>query len=287
MDNLKLVLIAFIIAMFVTFVKDSFIESKHRMSEPPAVEQQSENIVNIRITPMREFSGMSAEEVLNLRKNAVKNSVVFSSIKNYKPNPDVYQIEDGLQWISAYEISCNGSENNPDIGRGDSRESVGILNPEMMFHIIVASLKSKERNYCSDADYLIPYKLTYNPKTNTINSFINYTAFRDKHQSFRNIVPGDANAHDLGYNWVYADLSNNIRYKYDDNISNRIIQTKGFYHRGYACGLPEGCNNYSPYEQGYEFYLTDLPAMINIKLWKSKPLTKNQKAELNYRMIFN
>ena len=55
---------------------------------------------------------------------------------------------------------------------------------------------------------------------------------------------------------------------------------------GPACGLPGGCNNYSPFETGYEFYLTDLPAKLHIKLWNQQPKTTSQEEDLNYEIIF-
>lgn len=240
--------------------------------------------IEIEIVPMRKLSGMSREEILTLRKYAVQNSIF--DIKRYNPNPDVYQVESGLPWIGAYEISCNGAEGNSNIGNGASRESVGILNPAMMFYLNINSATFSRRNYCSEIDYLIPHRMTYNPVDNTIRAYINFRDYYAKNKMYHSNYLTDTNARDLGYNYSHMDKLENIRFKHETNLSNSIVDTRGYYHRGYACGLPAGCNNNSPYVPEYEFILTDNTASFNVKLWKTRPLSIHQKADLNYQMIF-
>ena len=155
-----------------------------------------------------------------------------------------------------------------------------------MFYAVVPSFEfAKRGKECSKNDYIMPYKANYTPADNTIHVYIKYSPLKEKLGYFGNIVIADANAHDLGYNYVFADKTSNIRFKVD-KFHKEIIQTRGYYHRGYSCGLQEGCNNYSPYETGYEFYLTDFPAKIDIKLWNQKPNSVTQTADLNYQMVF-
>ena len=247
---------------------------------------KNKEVVNINIEPLEELSGLSAKEILNMRTEAVKSSPIFVNRQDYIPSPEVFLIEDGLQWISAHQVSCYGTNNNPDIGKGKSRESLGILNPELMFYITVPGFNFSKRNMsCGKEDYMLPYKANYTPKDNTIHVFVKYSNLKQKLDYFGNIVIVDANAHDLGYNYVFADSTSNIRFKVD-KFDKEIIKTRGYYHRGYACGLQEGCNNYSPFETGYEFYLTDLPAKLHIKLWNQEPVSTSQEADLNYEMIF-
>ena len=247
---------------------------------------KNDEVVNINIEPLEEFSGLSVKDILDMRKEAVKSSPLFVNRKDYEPNPNVFRIEDGLQWISAHEISCNGTDNNPNTGKGPSRESLGILNPEIMFYSSVPSYQFSQRGLeCSKSDYLLPYRANYTPKNNTIHAYFKYKPIKEKTGYFGNIVITDANAHDLGYNYAFADNNSNIRFKVD-KFASEVIKTRGYYHRGWACGLQEGCNNYSPYETGYEFYLTDLPAKLHIKLWNQQPQTTSQDADLNYEMVF-
>lgn len=299
-ELIKIILQSLVIALIITFIKTIVFDSPKtqptpKISEPKAIEQPSQKsehlaetnkIINIKIKPMKELSGMQANEVLEIRRNSVKNSTLFANIKNYTPNTDVFRLQDNLQWISAPEINCHGANNNPDIGKGISRESLDIMNPEMMFVPIIGTYSS-ESSQCSEIDYLIPYKMTYNPDTRTIKAYINHADFYKKNQYGANIILKDINARDFGYTYAHADRFNKIQFKHENNLSNEIIRTNGFLHRGYACGLPEGCNNYSPYESGYDFHIKGAPAMINIKLWYDKPVTTSQKADLNYQMLFN
>ena len=247
-------------------------------------EEKLEDEIALDIIPIKKLSGMTKEEILNLRHKAVNKSI-FASEK-YSPNMDVYRVEDGLPWIGAYEITCNGTKGNANIGNGASRESVGVLNPAIIFYINMNASKFSTRNYCSEIDYLIPHRLTFSPKERTIRAYINYKDYYAKNKVFYNNVLSDPNARDLGYNYSYMDNYKNIRFKHEKNLSNSVVQTKGYYHRGFACGLSSGCNNLSPYVPEYEFYLTDVPAMFNIKLWKKEPTNEHQKADLNYQMIF-
>ena len=254
-------------------------------------EASSTEIENINIEPMAEFSGMSAKEILALRKEAVMTSPVFKYRTDYKPNSEVFNIKDGLQWISAHEISCNELP-NPNVGRGPSRESLGILNPELMYYILVPSRRHAKHNIsCTKADYLAPYRAYYNRGTNTITALVDYSSLIKKYEGvFDNVfgsnVFADANARDMGYKYGYADTVENVSFETDKFTTSPIV-TRGYYHQGYACMLEEGCNNYSPAESGYFFRLTKLPARIHIKLWAENPKNPvHQAADLNYEMIF-
>ena len=50
---------------------------------------------------------LMANQIMQFAKAAPD---IFNSIKNYKPNPEVYKIEDKLPWISAKEIAKYGGD---------------------------------------------------------------------------------------------------------------------------------------------------------------------------------
>ena len=237
---------------------------------------------------MQEFSGLTKEEILNKRLNAVQSSPVFGILRNYRPSEEVFQIEDGLPWIGAREITCFGIRESADIGRGESRESVGILNPELLFVINMPAYAFHSSTGCSPVDYLIPFQAGYDRNTRTVSAFINASAFYRKNRIFYGMILEDANARDLGYNYVFADSVQNIRFKESTNFSTDVTRTSGFFHRGYSCGKSEGCNNYSPYESRYHFYIPspDSAAKLHIKLWKEKPDSEFEPADMNYELIF-
>ena len=64
-------------------------------------------LVNINIEPIEEFSGLSRNEILNMRTEAVKSSPLFVNRTNYEPNPEVFRIEDGLRRLNVNSCETN------------------------------------------------------------------------------------------------------------------------------------------------------------------------------------
>ena len=256
----------------------------------PALSSRAENATpeTIRFSPLQEFSGLTKSEILEKRVQAVKNSPVFGDRADYTPSESVFQIEDGLPWIGAHEITCYGIKESEDIGRGLSRESAGILNPELLFVINMPSFAFHSTTGCSAVDYLLPYQATYNRSTNTVTAYIDYAGFYRKNGTYADIILEDANARDLGYKYAFAVKTRNIMFKQSVNFSKEITPTSGFFHKGFSCGKAEGCNNYSPYESRYHFYVysPDHFAKLHIKLWKEEPEKTSDPADMNYVLIF-
>lgn len=244
----------------------------------------------IYLSPMEEFSGLKSSEILSKRINAVKSSPVFRNIENYRPSDSVFQLEDGLPWISAHEITCYGIRRSKDIGKGDSRESVGILNPELLFVFNMPAFAfhfDPDPKGCSSVDYLIPYRAYYNRITNTISAYIDHSSFYRKNRTLLSVNLEDANARDLGYNYVFADQTKNFRFFNTPNFSTEITQTSGYFHKGFSCQAATGCNNYSPYQSYYSIHIIDpdQSASLHIKLWKERPADPSDPADINYELI--
>ena len=214
---------------------------------------------------------------------------VISHLKNYSPNEDVYRIEDDLAWISAYEIAKNGVKNNPNVGLGDSRHSISINNPELLLSFIVPQFNEGiDKNNFSTTSYFHPTKILWNKKERTIEAFFDITAFKKHHPKFQEVTmyPDETNARDFGYNWVYAPESMGLFFKdRQNNIERRLYRMQGYYHKGYSCGLKEGCNNYSPYQEDMVFTIIDT-GYLKLKLWKNKPLSVLKNADMTYIMHF-
>ena len=251
----------------------------------------SDEIINIPISPLKELSGLSKAEILELRRDAIKTSPIFSDM-DYNPSPEVYRIDDGMPWISMYSAIHWSKATDKQKIEGVSRDSAGILNPELLYYISATVGQDADTHYVvlyKDFDFL-PYKAEYSPGTKTITVYIKNE--RVEHGRYQTITLADANAHDLGYKYSYMDKYKNIGfYKeklYKNNrLNSDIKEVTGWYMHGPACGIPGGCNNYAPYWQYYnQFYLDGLPASFNIKLWKEKPNSPEQDADMNYRMVF-
>jgi len=321
LEALRLILIAFVIAMVINFFRvlifqgGNFREELFRTNNtnneitnintdivttsPEPISQNipttntdlGNEIINIPISPLKELSGLSKAEILKMRTDAINSSPIFSDM-DYSPSPEVFRIDDGMPWISMQAAINWSKATNEQKANGASRDSAGILNPELLYYISVAEGENADTHYTvlyKDFDFL-PYKATYNPKTKTITAYIKND--RKENGRYQTITLADANAHDLGYNYAYMDKYTNIGFYTDENYKNNSLKSDikpitGWYMHGPACGLPGGCNNYAPYWQYYNcFYLDGLPADINIKLWKNRPENTSQEADMNYRIIF-
>lgn len=251
-----------------------------------------DEIINIPITPLECLSGLSRNEIFELRKEAVKTSPIYSNM-NYTPSDSVFQIVDGLPWISA-DGALNWSKYTNSLERtyGVTRDSLGILNPELLYYLVIITFNPQKDGYkyLYNSYDVMPHKVTYNPTDKTITAYI-----RNERNTEGNFFPlrlADANAHDLGYNYAYMNKKENIGFFRDepynsDRLDTDIKDVVGHYKRGTSCGVPGGCNNYAPYWQYYNnLYLKSLPASFNIKLWKERPTDVNQAADINFQMVF-
>lgn len=250
--------------------------------------------ISVPISDLEEFSWMSKNDILKKRQEAIETSPLIDLIGNdYTPNPEVFQIEDNAPWIGAYEISCYGEKGNNKISEGVSRDSLGILNPELLLYTeVLAYHFSDKGNGCSPVDYLIPYYVEYDSDKRLITAHIDYIAFFRKNKSFYNVSLMDANAHDLGYNYIFAEIdkknkADDFMWKSSKNVANSVVRTKGYYHFGTnVCQGLGGCNNYSPAQPEYDFRFIKLPFEVCFKLWKNKPNSPEDEADIYYCLIF-
>ena len=244
--------------------------------------------VNIPIRPLGELSGLSKDEIFSLRKKYVANSVVFSNNKKYKPNPDVYQIEDNLPWISAEQIVRYGTKNNSNIGKGPSRFSVSINNPDIPITIIIPEYRNISDEISSEALYNLPVKAGYNKKINRITAHFNTSkTMYELRTDYLNMYLDETNARDMGYEWVYVNSYKDIKFFDNSKITKEPIKMLGYFHKGYSCGLESGCNNYSPQQDNLSFYKYRGIGYIEFKFWRKKPIHPLQPADLIYKMVFD
>jgi ABC-type antimicrobial peptide transport system permease subunit len=248
------------------------------------------------MTPEKALSGLTKEEILNIRREEMRTSQIFSNM-NYTPNPSVYQIDDALPWISTFGQLHWSTATDKEKTEGPSRDSLGIMNPELLYFVSTTDYYEEPADdwiYLYKTFNFLPYRTIYNPHNKTITAYITNEKNENESKYNRKYLPiylSDSNAHDLGYKYAYMDYSNNIGFykeeKFNKTLKTDVVEITGYYVHGSACGIPGGCNNYAPYWQYYnEFYLRDLPAEFNIKLWKNKPSSPENEADINFKMVF-
>ena len=106
-DFLSLILLAVAISLPLSFIKTSKEVYKNDYKKIEAIEEKEiasyekekhvnnvkpeilpNNVVEIKLNSMKELSGLSVKQILALRKNAVKNSTLFSKM-DYSPSSQV------------------------------------------------------------------------------------------------------------------------------------------------------------------------------------------------------
>lgn len=251
---------------------------------------KKDDTINIKINQMECFSGKTKQEIYDIRKKYVAKSIFKSD--NYEPSEEVFgQIEDGLPWRSVFTEVCHYEDNKEYETRGPSEESKFINNPAMLIGL---SHFGKTPPYYRRCDgtigWAVPYKITYSKNNKLITVYYKnlHALNRDAIYSLETI-----NAQDFGYKYGKMIPNNEISFlNPNDNISTRIYEFKDFIHKGNSCGVNGGCNNCSPYTEGYVF--TPLlnqeekqVKFLDFKLWKSKPENENNTCDMTYRIVFD
>lgn len=252
-------------------------------------------IMTLGIKPLECYNGKTKAEMYELRKKYVKTSMFYSD--SYEPNEEVFgRIVDGKNWWGLKALVCNMP--NEDNTRGDSALSRFINTPDLLVQAYFPfSMNYDERfkEYC-DGEFTrsIPKSLTYDPSDNTITAKyimspfvyqnrINY--FGKKNIRYPMILSG-LNAKDFGYEYVKITNLNNITMLNEHNAAEEVYKFKDFIHLGSSCGYKGGCNNISPRQTELEFNITSLPAEMNMKLWKNKPIFPQLDGDINFKIIF-
>ncbi len=258
---------------------------------------KKDDTINIKINQMECFSGKTKQEIYDIRKKYVAKSIFKSD--NYEPSEEVFgQIEDGLPWRSVFTEVCTNSPIAET--RGFSEESRFINNPILLIGLRNGSgINVSDKNninikldFCDGrVSWIFPDKITYSKNKKTITVYYN-----DLHilpTKFISYYIETINAQDFGYKYGKMIPNNKISFKNPkDNISTRIYEFQDFIHKGDSCGVEGGCNNCSPYIEGYEFsplldYFNKEKKTIEFKLWKTKPQKDDVEADMNYRIVFD
>ncbi len=278
MKNKVMALCLFISAMFFAF--SSNLKSNAEFS--------SKDDVSIYVQAPISLNGKSKQEIYNIRKQAVENSIFRNS--NYTLSDEVFgQIEDYKPWIS---MNVCYIDNKADV-TGPSEEARFILNPA-----ILVAVEYVYGAYCKEGGYVpslqaksVKYSKVRNELTVVYEKLPNETLSNSTEYSFNGI-----NARDLGYKYAYIDKSQStydlIFTDKDTNISTTIAQFKDFLHTGGSCRHDGGCTNGSPHQPMLDFensHAKNIPykqnKVIYIKLWKQMPNTLQDKPDIAERII--
>ena len=256
------------------------------------------------IYPAMNFNDKTKQDIYDIRKANVGNSPLYP--KNYEPSDAVFgQIISSMPWRGKYAGPCKPASDN-DISHGEALLSTIINNPNALlspFSAMVSSSVDKNSDYCkiNDDILFVPKSVKYIKSQNLLEIVypINPVMTGKNQYGYRLwLMLSGINARDAGYNYVTLQSSNNAYFfdriwnyyskEYEKNVNIRTVVHRfaDFIHLGTSCGLRGGCNNISPRQTALEFDITALPAEMNLKLWRKNPKSRESKADLNCKIIF-
>lgn len=253
----------------------------------------------LRINPQSEYSFLTKKEIYDIRKRYVQDSLFAH--KNYEPSAREFgSIVDNKPWWG--NIKCRQLNYEGDYTehiQGKSLQSLKINNPNMLVSLndyIIPWHTEANDDFCtSEYSKFLPHSLKYDKNNKLL--VIEYQVPR-RFLDMRANISGNSvrfpiqlsglNALDFGYKYVYAFDTKNVRmYDYNNNITKHIGEFVDYIHLGNSCKYKGGCNNISPVQFDKMIMLTNLPAEINLKLWKNEPINKYIKADIYYKIVFN
>lgn len=252
----------------------------------------------LKINPASEYDYLSKQQIFDIRKNHVKNSLF--SRENYEPNASVFgSIVDNKPWWGSIRCSqLNYKGDYHENIQGPSKVSVLMNNPNALVGLSMPYIPwdiGNNKEFCtSDYSKFLPISLQYDKKDKLIVAKYkltkNFLRLRTNinGKSTRYVIQlSGLNARDFGYDNMYIFDTKNIKmYSENNNATEDISTFRDYIHLGGSCKYKDGCNNISPMQNNLIFSITNLPAVINVKLWKTKPINKYVKADMYYKIIF-
>lgn len=260
--------------------------------EKPLISQREffkEEDSSVTVRPLIALSGASKQQVFELRKQAVASSP-FARV-DYEPSAEVFgQIVDGKPWMAA--IACSDPQTRKHYTQGPSEETRFINNPTALVMLEMPFVFPSNASWCTREDAnLMLQKITYDDSLGEITiTYLDLPFQTRKDKTF--YAFNGLNARDLGYPYMYVDPSRstyNLEFLNKDNVSTEVVKLQNYLHVGPSCGARGGCNNGSPRQPMLEFHEDVSPDAhgkeIYIKLWKEKPDSVNDPADMVERII--
>jgi len=249
------------------------IEKKESFSLFPV---DSAFVTNIDIHPLVELDFKTKADIYEMRKQSVSHYPDLAP-DSYSPSEAVFgSIADGKPWWGILGLSYYGPGNLSI--EGDSEESRFLLNPFLLVGLNDAfAYTVHDTRLPAVALYPKLVMLQWDIRRTLAKATYSISGYWRKKELYYSRTGYEHgfqlvayNARDFGFNYLYIDAekSKNIL---PCQASAQPVLIKQFIHCGTSCGYPGGCNNGSPDQPELLVKLSDVPALLYIKLWKKKP----------------
>lgn len=280
------------------------VESDNKNKAEPVEEQknippEAPKIVSIRVQKPVALSYKTKKEVYDIRKQYVSKLPFVD--ENYEPSEDVFgQIIDNKPWISIK--SCRMSDSGKANIDGPSMESRYIVNPGLLVAAVYpfySSYPCDHEKYKRNTEYEEPFAIRYDKEKNEVTVTYRNLIYCLRENSPEWFSLKALNARDLGYKYIYVDKERstfNFYFKEKVNASNTVTEILDYIHLGSSCAHESGCNNGSPnqpplnfiypccHDKENAYYVKN--RNIYIKLWKEKPSSPQQEADIVENIVF-
>ena len=226
----------------------------------------------------------------------MRNSIFANP--NYEPSESVFgQIVDNKPWVSM-KLCKYDATGKADI-EGPSEETRFINNPALL----IAPEYAFYGHSCEDKALgkggnrkEVPISITYDKNENEITVTYKHLVYCIPKGWNAWFSLKGLNARDLGYKYVYIDKEKstfNFYFKEKVNASNTVVELRDFIHLGGSCSHESGCNNGSPNQPPLNIVYPCVgengksvkDKIIYIKLWKEKPSSPQQKADIVEKLV--
>lgn len=264
-----------------SFISASDFHSPQKEAEIVMQVNVTKDITEFKVNDPIDFNYKTKAEIYEIRKKFVAESLFKHS--EYKPSESVFgQITGGEEWVSLKYMYYRTGESE-----GLSEESRFINNPSALVMLDVPFNDVTYRRYWGREMYMLPESIFYHKKGNVIKVTYSLRKFLNEiHPNLKNSFLfrlDDLNARDFGYPWVFVYDSEGITFK-QNSIKSAPVKFRKFIHLGMSTGKPR--NNGSPRQEELEFRIDRLSSHIYMKLWRNKPSSSSEEADINVELTF-
>jgi len=271
--------------------------------------QAAVEALDLTLQPPMELDNLPSAEILRLRQEATARYPALLA-GSYTPSREIFRIASGLPWWGiAGQFYYGKGEHSVE---GPAEESRFLLNPYLLVGAELSGLSiwsggeralawDKARIAAQDlADPDFPHYcpvvgLHWWPLDARAEATYDVSACLAAMNGWTLYPLGVAdasfdlvayNARDLGLAYLYWSPEDSQNLSASDAMQGPIAISQ-FIHRGSSCGFSGGCNNMSPrVPELCGIQIERLPARAVIRLWRDRPASAEQSADMTFVLVF-
>ena len=180
-------------------------------------------------------------------------------------------VEGGLPWWGIEGQFCRGP--GPEAHAGPSEESRLVSNPYLLVGLLESWATSGRGQDCVPV-WPRPVSLVHGASQAEVVYDLSHFAQRKRATGLkvrRTLQLAALNARDWGFTHLSILAAQGVGPSRNSKLFDGPVLLRAYIHRGMSCGMEGGCNNGSPREPDLYFRVEELPARLELGLWKAEP----------------